>query len=719
MSVINTNVKAMMAQESMRTSNLKLSTTMERLATGLRINSAKDDAAGLAITNRMTAQSRGFSMAIRNANDGVSMAQTADGAYGQVTSMLQRMRELAVQGSNGALSSDDRASLQLEIEELKSEIDNVASSTNFNNIKLLDGSAQNISLQVGANEGDTIRIGFDSVETKDIGSGYKPAISSFGGTTANGRNLAMVSGDLVLNGVLVGASLSEGDSVSFGVRDAANSTAASYVGSSAIAKASAINEVSALSGVVAVVDDTQVLGSAMTAAAATGSLIINGVETADFTTSTDAELSRQLVEQAINNISAQTGVRAVNTSDDVQGVKLVADDGRNITLEFNVLTQATTGLAAAATYVGTYSLHSVDGSDITIEHQDFNEDTAISTGLKVGTFSADKAVFVAANRTQGAAGLLDSGTLVINGINIAAALSTDDLASAVSTLDGSETAITAADKSSSAIAIAAAINKRTDEHGVTAYAEANILRGNAAFDGDVTTDTGSMWLNGVTFDIAASSQDAVIERINQFSGQTGVVASRYGDAMQLIAEDGRDIAIAFNAFGGDATSIGLGNVTIATSIDGSGASVHKASVRLESDKAFTLDRSNDVDQTNFESLGFRTGTFGGTDTGMKVAEVDVSSQSGASVSITAIDAAIQDVANAQSRSGAFQNRLDAIVSVLSESNENISAARSRILDTDYATETTALAKSQIVQQAATAMLAQANQQSQSVLALLQ
>jgi flagellin len=529
----------------------------------------------------------------------------------------------------------------------------------------------------------------------------------------------MVSGDLVLNGVLVGASLAEGDNVSFGDRDSANSTAVNYVGSSAIAKVSAINEVSSLSGVFATVDDTQVLGSTMTAAAATGSLIINGVETADFTTSTDAELSRQLVSQAINNISEQTGVRAVNTNDDVQGVKLVADDGRNITIEFNTLTTAETGLGAAATYVGTYSLHSVDGSDINIEHQVFNEDTAISTGLKIGSYNADKAIFVAANRTQGGAGSLDAGTLVINGINIAAALSTDDLASATSTLDGAETAITAADKASSAIAIAAAINKRTTEHGVTAYAEANVLRGNAAFDGDVATDTGSIWLNGVTFDIAASSQDAVIERINQYSGQTGVVARRYGDAMELVAEDGRDIAIALNGYGGDNASLGLGGVTIATSVDGSGASIHKASVRLESDKAFTLDRSNDADQTNFEALGFRTGTFGGTDTGMKIAEIDLSTQSGATVSITAIDAAIQDVANAQARSGAFQNRLDAIVSVLSESNENISASRSRILDTDYATETTALAKSQIVQQAATAMLAQANQQSQSVLALLQ
>ena len=192
MSVINTNVKAMMAQESMRTSNLKLSTTMERLATGLRINSAKDDAAGLAITNRMTAQSRGFSMAIRNANDGVSMAQTADGAYGQVTSMLQCMRELAVQASNGSLAGDDRASIQLEIEELQKEIDNVAETTNFNNIKLLDGTAQNIILQTGANEGNVINVGFDSVKTKDIGSGARPAVTSFGGTTANGRNLAMV-----------------------------------------------------------------------------------------------------------------------------------------------------------------------------------------------------------------------------------------------------------------------------------------------------------------------------------------------------------------------------------------------------------------------------------------------------------------------------------------------------------------------------------------------
>ena len=508
MSVINTNVKAMIAQESMRTSNLKLSTTMERLATGLRINSAKDDAAGLAITNRMTAQSRGFSMAIRNANDGVSMAQTADGAYGQVTSMLQRMRELAVQASNGSLAGDYRASIQLEIEELQKEIDNVAETTNFNNIKLLDGTAQNIILQTGANEGNVINVGFDSVKTKDIGSGARPAVTSFGGTTANVRNLAMVSGDLTLNGVLVGASLAEDDSVSRG--DRATTTNASYVGSSAIAKAAAINRVSEQSGVFATVNDTQVLGSVMTAATLTGTMFINGIETASITTSNvDTELNRSLVSSAINAISAQTGVSAVNTSDDTQGVQLIADDGRNITISFDTLDAASTGVAAAATYVGTYSLHTPDGSAIDVGHQVFNEDTAISTGLRIGSYEANLAQFVTANRATGGAGALNANTLIINGYTISASIDVDDSASTEQVLDGTNTAITDANKAASAIAIAAAINKRSDEHGVTAIAQANTLRGSGAFDG-TGTDVGIVQINGVDINIAATSQDAVI-----------------------------------------------------------------------------------------------------------------------------------------------------------------------------------------------------------------
>jgi flagellin len=220
----------------------------------------------------------------------------------------------------------------------------------------------------------------------------------------------------------------------------------------------------------------------------------------------------------------------------------------------------------------------------------------------------------------------------------------------------------------------------------------------------------------VISNVTATSLDSVIDRINEVSGQTGVVASAFGRALELRADDGRNISIGFDGLA--AAEVGLTGVAGGATANTAGSVTHYASVALSSETAFTVARGNESG-SNFEALGFREGTFGGKDTGMKVDEVDVTTQLGASMAITAIDHAINDVASAQARSGAFQNRLDAAISVLSESSENASAARSRILDTDYATETTALAKAQIVQQAATAMLAQANQQQQSVLALLQ
>jgi flagellin len=148
------------------------------------------------------------------------------------------------------------------------------------------------------------------------------------------------------------------------------------------------------------------------------------------------------------------------------------------------------------------------------------------------------------------------------------------------------------------------------------------------------------------------------------------------------------------------------------------AKTHYASVQLTSDKAFTVDSGSEGDNKNFKALGFTQGTFGGANSGVKVAEVDVSTMEGATTAIKAIDAAIQTIGEDQAKAGAFQNRLDAVVSNLTESTQNMSASRSRILDTDYATETTNLARSQIISQAATAMLAQANQSAQSVLSLL-
>ena len=155
---INTNVASLNAQRNLTSSSMDLATSLQRLSSGLRINSAKDDAAGLAISERMTTQIRGMNVAMRNANDGVSLAQTAEGSLDSVSNSLQRIRELAVQSANATNSDSDRAALDAEAQQLKSEIDRVATQTNFNGVKLLDGSFTNKTFQVGANNGETIAV---------------------------------------------------------------------------------------------------------------------------------------------------------------------------------------------------------------------------------------------------------------------------------------------------------------------------------------------------------------------------------------------------------------------------------------------------------------------------------------------------------------------------------------------------------------------------------
>jgi flagellin len=156
MTTINTNTMSMNAQRNLSTSAASLATSMQRLSSGLRVNSAKDDAAGLAISERMNTQVRGLNVAARNANDGISLAQTAEGALGKVGDMLQRMRELAVQSANASNNSSDRTALQAEVGQLRQEIDRVAKTTSFNGTKLLDGSFLGQLFQVGANAGQAI-----------------------------------------------------------------------------------------------------------------------------------------------------------------------------------------------------------------------------------------------------------------------------------------------------------------------------------------------------------------------------------------------------------------------------------------------------------------------------------------------------------------------------------------------------------------------------------
>ena len=220
MSTINTNVQSLNAQRNLAQSTGSLSTSMQRLSSGLRVNSAKDDAAGLAISERMNAQVKGMNVAIRNANDGISLAQTAEGALGKVGDMLQRVRELAVQSVNASNSDSDRASLQAEAAQLKSEIDRVADQTKFNGTNLLDGSFTNQAFQVGANQGETISItSIADTNIAALGTWNEPSTTTYTQTTSAATATAPATGmSIDINGVTI--------STADGAADAAAATTA-------------------------------------------------------------------------------------------------------------------------------------------------------------------------------------------------------------------------------------------------------------------------------------------------------------------------------------------------------------------------------------------------------------------------------------------------------------------------------------------------------------
>ena len=189
MSVINTNIAATLTANSMRENQRSMENTMERLSTGKRINSASDDAAGLAIETRMDSQIRGLTQAARNANDGISMLQTADGVASEMSNMLQRMRELAVQAQQGTLSTDDKTNLNAEFAALATEIDRIATDTTFNNIAIM-ASTQDIKISVGADETDTITV---SMGDFNLAAGASGANETLGTKTVAATNAALDS----------------------------------------------------------------------------------------------------------------------------------------------------------------------------------------------------------------------------------------------------------------------------------------------------------------------------------------------------------------------------------------------------------------------------------------------------------------------------------------------------------------------------------------------
>jgi len=670
---INTNSMSLTAQRNLNTSQMASQTAMQRLSSGLRINSAKDDAAGLAIANRFGAQVRGLNQAARNANDGISLAQTAEGSLGEITNNLQRLRELAVQSANATNSSSDRAALQQEAGQLLQEIDRVAGQTNFNGSKLLDGSFKAQTFQVGANAGETITVDLNAATTQKLGISDTASVSSV--STAN----SLVEGDLVINGVVIGPSVASTDTAS-----------TINVSSSAISKAAALNAKSSLTGVTATVDANVAEGTAMTANSNGGTIVINGVTTGNISTTGSASVSRAAVVQAINAISNRTGVVARDTGNDTTGVELVATDGRNINVTLNTLTAAETGVTAGANY-GSFSLSS--SKDIVIQR---GSTTGLESnaGLAEGTFKAQ--VASVSTRTN-SGGAIVAGDVRINGVLIGESLASSDTASTTG-------------NTASAIAKVAAINAAGA--GVTAKVNVNTYNGTAM---TANSNTGSITINGVTTaTIATSGTDtsatrtSVVSAINAISGRTGVTAVDDGaKGVKLQAADGRNIAVTLNTVA--ATDVGI---TATTATTGFGT------FSLTSTKAIKIESGTTSSQAAIGRTDLALGTYGSTKTGESLDKLDISTVEGATKALSSIDNALSSIDSNRSTLGAVQNRFTSTIASLQVNAENLTTAKGRIMDADFAAETSNMTKANVLLQAGMAILSQANQTSQNALSLL-
>lgn len=672
--IINTNVSSLLAQRNLNRTQSTLQTSLERLSSGLRINSSKDDAAGLAIANRFTAQVKGLNQAARNASDGISVAQTAEGGLANINTNLQRLRELSVQSANGSLTDADRSSLNLEAQQLVAEIDRIASETSFNGVQLLDGSIKDRSLHVGANANQTIEFSITSAETSKLGVTTQASVSSVSDTQSN---VQLNAGDLVVNGVTVGASLASYDSSS-----------STFEERSSISKAAAINAVSDQTGVSAQTNATVASGSSQTVAtsADSGTVSINGVSI-NITATNDGSATRAAVVDAINNKSGQTGVIAVDTGSTSTGINLTAEDGRNINVSFSNIASAAVGMSTATSY-GTFNL--VSDSEITVaEGTTYNLETS---GLTAGTYSTSEASISTISNSGAAFAASD---FRINGVIVGASDAADDTSS--STFE-----------ERSAISKTAAINEISDQTGVYAVANSNDVEGVSM---TASSASGTFSINGVstyTFQTtgdAATDRGIVLDAINSISGQTGVIAVDTGDdtkGVVLQAEDGRNINI--SSTGG-----------LTSAITGAATGTHYGTYSMKSSNAIEIS----ADTGALGNSDLAEGTFGLVSSGTALSDLDLSTAAGANAAITAIDNAISAVDSNRSELGAIQSRLTSTINNLQSTSDNLTAARSRIEDADFAAETAALTRAQILQQAGVSILAQANGLPQLALSLLQ
>jgi len=677
MTVVNTNVKALFAQNSLQVNNRTLTNAMQQLSTGSRINSAKDDAAGLAIGTRMTADLRGMSVAIRNANDGISMMQTAEGALGEISNMLQRMRDLSAQSATGSLTSQNRQALQKEMDQLIAEVDNVAKTTNFNGIKLLDGSAASVSLQTGVKEGDQVTVGIEAASSKALGlQGFRVEGQVTSGRVGNAASGLAVD-DVLINGYAAFSSAPSATS---------SASAAAAPASEAKNLASAINSNIGNHRVAATAFNT-VKGVAPTATVfSAGDIKINGTDIS----------AASSVEELVSNINRDAaGVTATLASDGT--IELSNDTGDDINVSgTSAATMAKAGLTSGQ-YTGYVTLKSMDGSDISVRAR------SAANGYAGGSGTIADVQMLGLNEAVSGGGV--SGTAVTS----TKLLVSDDLR-----INGVKLGIS---DDSSALAKAATINAVSDRSGVTATA---LTRAVLSVDmtGTLLTDldggtTNDFKVNGVSIDLSAQNTiDDVVTAINS-AGVNGVSASLEASTGNLVltSTSGADIAVFNdNAFISAAADQGGSTITVSTNVY-----TFRGRIALESESGADIRVES---YTSGAAAKIGLADQGGSDT-LVGGALTITTQDSAGRAITAIDSALDQVAMSRADLGAFQNRLTAAVDNLSSQSTNLAEAKGRIMDTDYAKATTELARAQIVQQAATAMLAQANQQPQMVLSLLQ
>ena len=592
--VINTNIASLTAQRALHGTGDELATAMERLATGSKINSSADDAAGLAIGQRMTAQVNGLNMAVKNAGDGMAMTQTIESALNTISDMLQRIRELAVQSANATNSSRDRSFLQEEVNQLTQEINRVSSTSQFNGEKILDGTFVNKTIQLGMEEGERLSISVPSIAADQIGAyAY----------TGDGTAAAAAGGPPAANG------LTANEDVTI-VGPLGTATTTAEAADSAKQTVNRINALTSQTGVSATAQTYAQLSST-SAVGESYAIKINGISSGNFTISSS---SVEDAVRAINSVAGSTGVTATSTAD---GKVLMFDnDGDDITVENDAV-----------------------GTSLRLQKMDYSGTTTVGAAVALATANGNDA-----SRVSGAIKAVSSDPFTITqagtdaGNTAAVKVSDDDLA-----------------------ALAAA---------PTTY---NI----------VVTNTGETVPISVAAETVAGWQAAI--DASDLVGQITVGTLAVGGTDKLVLT-------------GSST---LGDITLNDNAD------PNAAVLL----------------TNASSIagaeGAGSGYFvTGTATLSTVATMNIATQASAGLAISIADSALDTVARMRANLGAIDNRLNYTMDNLINVSEKTEAARSRVEDADFALESARLAKAQVLQQAGTSMLGQANQMTQVVLDLL-